>query len=477
MTNNTEAQRDAWSALAAPIAVACWVVTVLFNPGLFNDSDTNWHLAAGDLILRTGTIPTVDPFSWTATGRPWVAHEWLSEVFMALAYKAASWTGLAMLAAAALALILSIIAIRAGQWLEPQRAVTMMIVVAAALAPTTMIRPHLLAFALLTVWTMLLIDARRKDRVPPWWSVLVLVLWVNMHASWVLGIALSGAFGFEALLRSQSRLRALRNWSVFGIACLAATLINPQGFALWAYPFDVSTMSTLYLIEEWRPMDVRKDALHLASMALVLIGVIRLHRQMGIVRILLLAGLMLMAILHIRHLAPFVLVSSLVLLDAVRDDSRWGTPTSLRPGRAVIVGSLIILAGFGARLFIPLVRQDNGANPMAALAAVPPQIRALPVINHYDFGGVLILNGIRPYVDGRADMYGDVYMQQYIRILAGQPDAVHKVLADGKVGWIIVQPKNGLVATAEKSGWRRLHADQWAVVLIRPDLASTVRKN
>lgn len=472
MTDAPSAPRPGWPALIAPAAGAVWAAATLFNPALFNDQDTNWHLATGQLILRSHAIPSVDPFSWPAAGRPWVTHEWLSEVLMALMYWAGGWTGLALLTAATLAVVLTIIAIRAGQSLAPQRALLATIIVATALAPTTLIRPHMLAFALLTGWTALLIDARRRDAVPPWWSLLILIAWVNMHASWILGLGMAGAFGLEALLRGPERGRVFRQWLGFGMACLAVTLINPQGLTAWTYPFEVSSMTALHIIGEWRPMDPRRDVLHLASIAIVTVAALRLHRQIGPVRLLLLAGLMVMAVQHIRHLSPFVLVASLVLLDAVRSWPGWAPATPPRVRPAVLAAVLVMLASIGVRLAIPLDREDNTANPMTALAAVPPAIRALPVINFYDYGGVLILQGIRPYVDGRADMYGDAHMLEYEQVLAGNAATFARVTDSGKVGWLLVHPNNALLPLAEKSGWKRIYGDEWAVVLVRPDLVS-----
>ena len=471
MTQRSDAPIAGWPTLIAPVAGGLWAAAALFNPRMFDDQDTNWHLATGQLILRTHSIPTTDPFSWPAAGRPWVTHEWLSEVVIALAYQAGSWAGMALLAAAALTIIVTIFAIRAGQWLAPQRAALAVIIVAAAIAPTTLVRPHLLAFVLLTAWTALLIDARRRDGVPPWWSLLILILWVNMHASWILGCGLAGAFGLEALLRSQSRLLTFKKWAVFGLACFGVTLLNPQGFVAWLYPFDVSSMSALHLIGEWRPVDYRKDYLYLACMAVVVLGVLRLHRQLGPVRIIVMAGLMVMALQHIRHLSPFALVSSLILLDAVRDEPRWAMTTGVRAGPAVLVALVMFLGSAGLRLLIPVDRHDNRANPMAAIAAVPAHIRALPVINFYDYGGVLILNGIRPYVDGRADMYGDAHMAEYEQVLAGNPATFDTVVREGKVGWILVHRENALARLAAKRGWQRLYGDQFAVVFVRPDLA------
>ena len=51
------------------------------------DPDFWWHLRTGQLIVQTHTIPHFDPFSFTNNGKPWVAHEWLSEVFMYSLYR------------------------------------------------------------------------------------------------------------------------------------------------------------------------------------------------------------------------------------------------------------------------------------------------------------------------------------------------------------------------------------------------------
>ena len=61
--------------------------------------------------------------------------------------------------------------------------------------------------------------------------------------------------------------------------------------------------------------------------------------------------------------------------------------------------------------------------PVTAVAHVPPQLMSQPVFNEYAFGGYLIFKGVKPYVDGRADMYGDAFVQEYLAIAGGaQPD-------------------------------------------------------
>lgn len=42
---------------------------------LLADPDTHWHIAVGNWMLATGAVPTVDPFSFSFAGQPWIAKE------------------------------------------------------------------------------------------------------------------------------------------------------------------------------------------------------------------------------------------------------------------------------------------------------------------------------------------------------------------------------------------------------------------
>jgi hypothetical protein len=55
--------------------------------------DIWWHLKTG-LTLLSGVFPKVDIFSFTATGREWILHEWGSEIVFALIDKYWSLAGL-----------------------------------------------------------------------------------------------------------------------------------------------------------------------------------------------------------------------------------------------------------------------------------------------------------------------------------------------------------------------------------------------
>jgi hypothetical protein len=77
----------AYSTFALLSAFAAFAFTIIV-PTMLRDGDTGWHLVAGAWIVAHAAVPTTDPFSFSVVGRPWVAHEWLSEVAMYASYRA-----------------------------------------------------------------------------------------------------------------------------------------------------------------------------------------------------------------------------------------------------------------------------------------------------------------------------------------------------------------------------------------------------
>jgi len=120
------------------------------------------------------------------------------------------------------------------------------------------------------------------------------------------------------------------------------------------------------------------------------------------------------------------------------------------------------------RLAAPIERVDGTAAPISALKAVPPELKAKPVMNGYPFGGYLIWSHVRPFIDGRADMYGDAMLGLYGKLEAGDPATVESTLERYDIAWTIFAPDAEIVAMLDREpSWRRLYADAYAVVHVR----------
>ena len=79
----------------AAIAIALFALAA-FSPAVLGDGDTFSHLATGEWIIAHRAAPHVDPFSLSMAGAPWIAHEWLSEVLLTLAFRLGGWSGVVL---------------------------------------------------------------------------------------------------------------------------------------------------------------------------------------------------------------------------------------------------------------------------------------------------------------------------------------------------------------------------------------------
>src|SRR5262249_6135993 len=122
------------------------------------------------------------------------------------------------------------------------------------------------------------------------------------------------------------------------------------------------------------------------------------------VRWLLLAAMLGLALLQVRHQAMLAIVAAMILPQGFGRGAELASTVDQTSGRIALAGGVLLVA---LRLVMPLQPPENEANPWKLIAMVPPELRSQHVLNGYSMGGPLILSGIRPYVDGRGDMYGD----------------------------------------------------------------------
>jgi hypothetical protein len=138
----------------------------------------------------------------------------------------------------------------------------------------------------------------------------------------------------------------------------------------------------------------------------------------------------------------------------------------------VAAGVLLVVVAF-VRLSMPIVRSDDISTPVSAVRYVPPGLEQAPVLNDYAFGGYLIFAGIKPFIDSRAELYGDSFLREYARIIRPDPAALAETLAAHHIVWTVFAPGNPAVSELDRLGWRRLYADRWAVVHVRARLGET----
>ncbi len=455
-----------------PLAVALGVFTLtLWAPQVFNDSDTWWHVAAGQLMLDRHAVLHADPFSWTFAGKPWITLEWLSEVLFAGAFNLGGWGGVQLATALAAGSAAGLLARHAGRWTTGLPQICLLIGGLSLCASHLLARPHVLAWPVLDMWAAEIVVARAEDRAPRWIALPLMTLWANLHGSFLFGLALVAPFALEALIAAPAiaRMRTAIRWSGFGLAAGAAALITPHGVDGVLHPIRLMTMTSLSGIGEWRPIDLTTFS-PIEVCVPAAIGFILLRRmRIPPLRLGLLLALTGLALQHNRHEQLLGFIGVLLLaapLGAVTDPppSRLHLPAVwLAAGAA----GLVLLLAVG-RLATPYHWSDSAGRPVQALASVPDDVRATPVLNAFPFGGWLIGHGVKTFIDSRADLYGDTALQAYLRLADGDRTLLARTLADRPIGWALVATGSPLDrAMAAQPGWTRTHVDRWAVVYQR----------
>lgn len=428
-------------------------------PSIFRDGDVSWQVAAGKWILQNGRIPTTDPFSYTAFGHHWVAMEWLAEILYGGAFSIDSYAGLATLVAAAVIALFAILYFHLEARASPIAVTIALLMVAFVIAPFILARPHVLAWPLLAGWTILLLETSENGRPPSLWANLLLVVWTNLHASFPLALIIEAAIGFDAL--ASAKWSTIRQWLAFGALSVVALMLNANGLAGLRQPFETSSLSMLPFIAEWHASTTNSTPYFFAAVVLGTGALLHAGVRVPVGRLVLVLALLGMAFLHVRHQSFFIIVAACVLPPLA------GTaPATYRVPRWLLAAAFPALA---IRAILPLLPPEGPANPRHLIAAIPNELRNRPVLNEYTFGGPLILAGIRPYIDGRGEVYGDAFVANYIKIADGDTRAFDATVRRYDIRWTMLSHSQGsLIRSMEGSGqWRRIYADDIGVIDVR----------
>jgi hypothetical protein len=469
--------------------LAVYAAIAASGGAVLHDPDTYLHIAIGRSIIAHGAVPRHGIFSSTMPDAPWVAHEWLGELALAGLFDHFGWAGLAavtaLCAAAALAILLRMLL----HILVPVHALIATVLAFILVVPHVLARPHIFALPILVAWAAALVWARSENRAPAPWLAGLMVPWANLHGGYVFGLGLAALLAAEAVLLAHdppTRLCAVRGWGVFGALALGAALITPFGIEGLLLPFRLTGMSyALSQLTEWRSPNFQSFEPLEVWIMLVLFAALSLGWRLPPVRLLMLLLLLHMALRHSRHGELLGLIAPLLVAPALAPQLRaasgdhsagpvdrglaeFAKPAGL-PGfalaGAMLFGiSVAVLHGAATKPDIPM--------PAAALAAVEADHVSGPVLNDYSVGGYLIFSGIAPFIDGRAELYGDAFIKRYVEAMLLNTDELPKLLNQYGIVWTLISPERPAVALLDHlPSWRRLYADGTAVVHVRDDRA------
>lgn len=413
------------------------------------DFDTWWHLASGRWIAAHHAIPSTDTLSHTVQGHPWINLQWGFDLALYALHAIGgpaliSFAG-AVAFAAAILLLLLIVRRPLGDGLG---ALLMLLVVLEA-QERVLGRPELLTFLLLAAVLFVLERGRPHGR-GLFLLVPLMILWVNVHALFVVGAFAIVCAGIGTIPRPP---RALLVW---GGAALASVVLNPYTFRGVLFPLTLLSridgsnpvfQSVGEFASPFTPgsTDVSTIAYKVAlaagglAAAAALIGSLRRPRANAPGRerfdwggLALFAGLAVVSVEARRNIALFAIGTAPFIarcLAKARED--WPASRRVFTRASPLAAATAVVAAAGVAVsavsgaFYKWDREPQefgggvmeGVFPVRASAFVRAAALPPPLFNDMLGGGYLAWDdpfGAGVFVDGRLEVYDTSFLADYV---------------------------------------------------------------
>ncbi len=451
----------------------------------FVDPDVWWHIKNGQVILATHHWPTTDIYSLSVAGRHWIDSEWIGEVLLAAMYRLGGLRGLELLllilGSAILVALYTLAAVRSGNSKAAFVATAALFVLATV---SFNLRPQMLGYLFLILTLIVLERFRQGKRRAIWALPILMLLWVNAHGSWIIGLGVIGIYLASGLVEFHLGDIEARRWnpsdrmrlaSVFGL-CACATLITPYGTALAKFPFEFAFSLPLEVanIVEWQPMPFNLAAgkVFLA----ILLGVIAFqvigHFAWRLEELALFLFGTIMACLHIRFLLIFIPVFAPLLATIL---ARWVPRYERGKDRHVLNAMFMaVILAVVVRYFpsqADLWQNVGKTNPVAAVEYLNHHSVPGPMYNTFGFGGYLILSRgpeHKVFMDGRSELYerGGV-LADYLEIADIKPGALSILQKYGFQSCLVNHDEPLATLLAALPNWQKVYEDETSILFVQ----------
>jgi hypothetical protein len=480
---------------------------------LLGDAGIGWHIRTGELILKTRSVPRVDSFSVTMQGKPWYAWEWLYDAGVGGVHRVAGLNGVVLGNAGVVALTFALLLRRMlarGAGLAV--AVSLLLLALFASSIHLLARPHVASWLLTVAWFVVLERFERSGNGRGlWWLPVSMLVWVNLHGGFVVGLALLGTYLVSACLTwagknpgSGLARRRARVLVVAGAAVAAATLVNPYGYSLHVHIHHyLSDRFLMRHIDEFAAPNLHELAprCFLLILLLTLVGMVSAWRSTQLSEWLLVALAACSGLRSARNIPwsslLLVLIAAPYIAERVSSWSKGGTGARgvrgmlswwaelssrmsamdrTRRGHAwaaAVVAGAVWAALHGGTLGPTKVmdaRFDAKRFPEGAVDFLMRSGVRDPVFTPDRWGGYLIYRlypRVRVVVDDRHDLYGAEFFRNYLKVIHAQP-GWEQALAEMHPAWMLLPAKSALTdALAQSPRWKPVYRDETSVLYSR----------
>jgi hypothetical protein len=486
------------------VALALLAVRPLLTP--IPPNDFWWHMATGRIIVTQRVIPATDTFSYTQAGQAFFNQGWLAQVFLYALHQLGGIPLIlivqALVIALAYGLLLRLCARRTG---SIRLSVALLLLTTMPLSFNNwIVRPQSYALPIFAAFLTILTEyrlglSRRLWVLPP-----LMALWVNIHGTFVLGLALIGiTFVGEALGRTKgqqprtadqetgsgSRLTlpvpVLGPLALWGAITALTILLNPRGLDVIGYVRNLlGSNSVTSLVTEWAPPTIRDLDGQIFFVFLIGCGAVLAYarRRPDLTDMLLFGAFLWLALGAGRNIVWFGLVATpliaaqlATLLPRARAAARGAVGVPLLNGVLVGMLGLMLVAAlpwFKPALFPPsvgaLLTDDTPVEALAALRAQPDRPRRL---FHTESAGSYQIWAAPEhpvFIDTRIELYPYQQWRDYINL--GQANDVPALLQKYNIDGLLLDIKRQgplVEHIRQEQGWVKRYEDKRLIYFTR----------
>jgi hypothetical protein len=260
-------------------------------------------------------------------------------------------------------------------------------------------------------------------------------------------------------------------------ACVVVVPLNPNGLALYTYPIEtLKVWGPQTDIMEWRSPDFHLSIFRpFAVLILLTIAALALSpKRPRACQIVLFLFFTYTALYSMRNL-PFFVLLAFPLLAEYTPLPAWKLPAWRLGLRKALQASAVLLAavvcGHIATDHIAAeLDREQSRFPARAASYLDAQKLPAPIFNAHDFGGYLIWRlypRYRVYIDGRTDLYGRAFLDDFIQVYQVNVDP-RPTLNRDHIRTVLVEPRSNLAGFLRTlPEWKRVYEDPVAVIFSR----------
>ena len=480
------------------LLIALFWSIVSAGPKLLNvDGDLPRHLLVGRLTRETRSVSLTDTFSFRTVGFPSFPHEWLSQVLLSVSNELLGLSGVILLTAIIVTLTWGIV------YYEDRRrskSIVITLFIIALGMGVSMIhvlpRPHIFTYVFTALWIVVLEKTAVGKPHTCWLLPVVMLLWVNMHGMFVLGVILWGIYVTGSFMespgRSWFRQPGARALLLGGVLSIPVTFLSPSGVRIWEAITALGSNSYITSrIPEYQSANFHSPATWLFILLLIITiaGFARGTKPVSWTHILATMAFTAMALYTSRMIPIFAIVVAPIAAASLGEwvnaefaQSPWLTfEKNLAAMNTASNGAIWFVALFLTLIFVfqsgrTIDPQGKGNVfdekffPVRAVTWLNAHPQAGRMINDFDWGGYLLLK-LDPrqqiFMDGHTHIYGEALTREYetvITLAEGWQDILEKY----QIRWAIVRTGSRIGRGLEGVGWQIIYQDDTAIVLKRP---------